>query len=764
MNTGNHRNLFVTCASLIALAACNPAMAQSSQPTASQDPAQAPVPGATTSEIADIVVTAEHRSARLQDTPIAIAAFGGAELQRQHITSLDGLVTKIPNVQFSQQLGMARIFIRGVGLDSQSPGADPRVAIYTDGVYNARPQAGFASFFDLDRVEVLNGPQGTLYGRNATAGAVNIITRDPTDKLSGYGTITVGNYSLVQTEGAISGPLTDTLDARLAFTTSNRGGFGKNISTGDDVDDDDRRGVRGKLLFKPGGDFRVLLEGDYWREADHGASGSHFLMNTPGNQDYGQEQGYVLPTGPFDTAGSNPHTRIKTYGGASTIDFGLAGFHLTSVTGYRHTTSHVDGNADQSTADFIKLTLDEKSDMVTQEVRLARTIGLADILVGGYYFHENNFALTVANTSSAYFPAFGASASGNCCIGIPKQPGPFVILQGGYFGGTQHTDAYALFTQETFHITSTLSLDLGVRYSYEKRNIDQFYQFDLSRPAGTLPILTAATGATYASQEASWDSLDPKVTLHYKITPDVMAYVTYTKGFKSGGFNFSQIQPAFAPEKLDDWEGGIKADFWDRRLRVNLAAFHYKYSNLQVNTVVQTSLLTTNAGGATVDGVEAQISAAPTNNLHVDLNAAWLDARYTDFTTIDPGHPQLGLQNLAGNRLQYAPRGKISGSIAYTINTKLGSFTPRADLAWSDHFFFSQFNLPYIAQKSYYLGNLYLDFDAGNGWTASAFLKNVGDKRYLIASVQSGLFLGGQAVGQYGDPRTFGVSITKRWF
>ena len=758
MNISKHQIFVATGVSLMIVALCKPAIAdQPAQPSGPPDKQAG-------TALEEIVVTAEHREASLQDVPIAISAVTGSELQREHITDIGTLATTLPDVQFNQQLGMARVFIRGVGLDTQSPGADPRVAIYADEVYDARPQAGFASFFDVDRIEVLNGPQGTLYGRNATAGAVNIITRNPTDTLSGYGTVTYGNYDLVQTEGAISGPLTSDLSGRLAFTTADHGGYGTDISTGGPVDDENRRAIRTKLLYKPTDTASVLLAVDYSKENDHIASGEHFISNTPGSEVFGQEQGYTMPSSPYDTAGSEPRSVIETYGASAAVNVDLDKFRLTSITGYRHTESTTIGNANLSSENGLPLTFDEKSDQYSEELRLAHSFDPVDMLVGVYFFHEANTALSLVNISSAYFPAF--AETDNCCTGIPPQSGPFTLLQGAYSGGTQNTNAYALFTQETVHFTDKFGLDLGARYSYEKRHIDQFYQFDLSQPATTAPVLSAAAApvpATYATQQASWDAFNPKVTLHYNFTPDVMAYATYTTGFKSGGFNFAQIQPAFAPEKLTDYEVGVKADIFDHRLRMNLAAFHYDYTNLQVNTVVETSLITTNAGRAKLDGFEAQISAAPIDNLHFDLNGAWLDARYTNFMTTDPGRPELGILNLAGNQLQYAPRGKVSGAIAYTINTQWGDLTPRTDLTWTSHVFFSQFNLPYIAQNSYYLSNIYLDWNAGNGWTTTAFLKNVSNRYYLVGEVQSAIFIGGAAVGQPGDPRTFGISITKRW-
>lgn len=745
--------------SLIALAHGG-AMAQQADPQDETEVSQ--VEEEAEGRLGTIMVTAERKQASVQDTPIAISAFGGDQLQSEHITNIESLATKIPNVQFSKALGMARVFIRGVGLDAQSPGSDPRVAIYTDGVYSARPQGGFDSYFDVERVEVLNGPQGTLYGRNATAGAVNIITRDPTDEFEGFGSVTFGNYRLVQTEGAISGPLGDNVSGRLAFSTSNRDGFGRNILTGADANYEDRQAFRGKLLVRPTEDLRVLLSADY-SYSDGG--GSAFLGNTPGNLNYGQQQGYEVPQG-YDAVGINPGQQVESSGASITANLRLGDGDLASITGFRHLDLGLQGTADFSTASFLPLFVDEESDAFTQELRYAQSVGPVDVLVGGYYFHEKNSGSQIAQVSSGLIPALVASGGGSCCIGIPQQTGPFVLLNGAYFGATQTTDAYALFTQETINLTDRLALDLGLRYSYEERSIDQFYQFDLARPVGSGRLLdptTGPVGATLSSDSESWDSFDPKVTLRYNFTPDVMGYATYSTGYKSGGFNFAQIQPAFAPEELTDYEVGLKADLLADRLRMNLAAFHYDYTNLQVNTVVLTSLLTTNAGRAEIDGFEAQISASPVPELLMNLSLSYLDARYTEFTTLDPGQPLLGPQDLSGNQLQYAPSWKIGGDISYTIDTEIGAFTPRLDLTWTDDVYFSQFNEPFTSQDAYLLSNLFLDWDSGDGWKANVFVRNLGDERYAIAGVRSTLIVGGHVTGTLAEPRTYGVSLTREF-
>lgn len=694
--------------------------------------------------IEEIIVTAERRAASLQDTPIAISAVSGEQLQSEHVINFEGLTVTMPDVQFSESAGSARIFIRGIGLDALAPGADPRVAIYTDGVYNSRPQAAFASFYDVDRIEVLKGPQGTLYGRNATAGAINILSRDPGTTVNGYATETFGNYGLIQTEGAIGGPLANTVSARLSFQTVNRDGFGKNIETGMGVDDVNKRAVRGKLKFEPSDSATIVLEGDYSRVRDH-EGGFHFLRDSPGRESFSEAAGFTVPANVRDYAGQGPNNVIDAYGASATGIFHLGDWTLTSVSGYRHLFYDLSISADETTSNYLPVSYTENSNQFTQEFRVAKTFGPVDTQFGVYYFNETDPVQTRAQVNGAYF-------------GLPA-----VLYDGSLYGGSQTTNAFAAFTQETVHLTDKLGVDLGVRYSNEKRSEEEYSQFDLSRPyvPGQPDFVPGV--ARFGTKKKSWNSWDPKITIHYKITNDILVYATRSQGFKSGGFNVGFLQSAFSPEKLVDYEAGFKGDFFNRRLRVDLAGFHYNYSNIQVNTTEGVQLITVNAGAAKVDGFEADITALPVPNLKINFAASWLNARYTRFISSDPGRPELGVLNLAGNKLEYAPRFKVNTEVGYTFDTKYGSITPRANLSWTDKIYFSQFNVPWVSQPSLTLLDLYADYDAGKGWSANAFVKNATNKLYALAGTVSSNFIGYQVVGQLGEPRTYGVSITKRF-
>src|SRR5450631_1776615 len=231
-------------------------------------------PGLVASEptgLEEIVVTAERRESNVQTTPIAISAITGAALRNAVMVNLTSMSEQIPNLNVGSNAGSAQVYIRGVGYDAATPGGETRVALYSDGIYFARTQGAFLGYYDIDRVEVLRGPQGTLYGRNATAGAINTITNEPGSYYQGYLSETLGDFGLSRTEGAVGGPLSNSLEGRVAFLINDRSGYGKNLTTGEPVDDDHDRNVRVKLKYSPVDNFFVKLESDYSLENDHNA-------------------------------------------------------------------------------------------------------------------------------------------------------------------------------------------------------------------------------------------------------------------------------------------------------------------------------------------------------------------------------------------------------------------------------------------------------------------------------------------------------------
>jgi iron complex outermembrane receptor protein len=703
---------------------------------------------ATRSTLEEVVVTAERKQANLQQTPLSVSAINGDALRSQQQTNLESLSQNVPNLDIGRNAGDAHVFIRGVGYDQISPGGETRVALYTDGVYESRSQAAFMGFYDVDRVEVLRGPQGTLYGRNAVAGAINIITRDPTQTMDGYFSGTAGSYQLVGSEGAIGGPLTADLSGRVAFRTVDRQGYGVNIQTGEQVDDEHTRSVRAKLKYDLSSSLTIRLNWDLTNEKDHGG-GYRYITSAsyivPPAVPLGQSLGFVSPMNPHDAAGFGPMFSLDTYGISAQIDWQLAdASKLTSLTGYRHLTSSSDSTNDDSTADISKQYLNERSNQFSQELRLSQNIGsFADLLLGGYYFRENNFA-------SNKVPIAGVA------FGIPTLD----LYQAYQALGSVLTKAYAGFAQVNFHLTDQAGLTIGGRYSHEEKSIDEGAQFDTTRLYDPRNPFIPNIGTRQQTESES--SANPVFTFDYKFTKHLYGYATYSTGFKSGGFNIGGLQPPFKAEKITNHEIGIKADLLDQRLRVNVSAFYYNYKNLQVNITEGQNLVTRNAASSRIKGLEAELTAVPIEDLRVTLNASYLDAKYLDFTTSDPTRPYLGALDLAGNTLDYAPKYKLDGTVGYTFHAGIGSITPQLNVIWTDTVYFSQFNLPQVRQPSWTDVNAYVNYSRENsGWAVNGYVKNLTNKTYVVGDTVASSLFGYPVVGQAGPPRTYGVQITK---
>ncbi|QUT05063.1 TonB-dependent receptor [Sphingobium phenoxybenzoativorans] len=714
------------------------------------------------SKIEDIVVTAQRQTSSVQQTPLAITAVEGDTLKDRGIADIDALTRAIPNVNFSRLGGDARIFIRGIGLEGVDAGADGRVAVYTDDVVNARSQAALGSLFDINRIEVLRGPQGTLYGRNATAGAINIISNDPTDTLDGYAAITAGNYNLIRTEGAISGPLSDTVSARFAFQTNDRDGFGRNIMTGNPVDSERSRAARVKLRFEPSDAFHLTLTGDYRWENDN-AGGYAFVRFNPYYVDVNVANGFAHPESRRDRAGLDQLFYMENYGLTANAVLELAdGLQLTSITGYRHVDQASSLSGDDSTALTTSYDVATGANQWTQELRVSLQRGPIDLVAGGYYFHEkNSFRLNFGVSPLV----FGGAAS--------------PLYQGFGQGGLQKTDAYAAFAQATVHLTDRLGIDIGARYSYEKRSITRYNQLDFvnlfnidtplvvgcSAPplTGFIPGVTSCS--TSGADSASWSSFDPKATIHYQVADGVMAYATYSRGFKSGGYDLTQLRPAYNPERLTNYEAGIKADLFDRRVRVNLSGFYYNYSNLQI-TILEfeppaPGPVTLNAAKARLYGAEAEIIAVPVDDLRLGFNLAWLHSEYRELSDNNQFTGQL--ENLAGNQLTSAPKYKLVGEVGYTFHPGFADITPRAELSWTSKIQFSQFNFDFQSQPARWELNLYLDVVRKDDWTISAYGRNVTNKLYYLGEIVPAPFTGAPVLGMPAAPATFGLSVTKRF-
>lgn len=735
------------------------AQAQTDAGNATAD-AMPPAAATETHGLAEIIVTAEKRSTNLQRTPIAVTALTDDTLQRQQIRALTDIASLVPGFQMGDSGGYAQITVRGIGISNFVPLAESAVALNTNEVYVSRPIAQLAGLYDTGSIEVLRGPQGTLYGRNATAGSVNVTTTRPTRNWSGYANMSYGNYNNMRLEGAVGGPLIDDkLLFRIAGFVETRDGYGKNIVTGRDVDDREARGIRGTIVFQPTGDIKATIIGEYYKQRDHGgglhyfgAAGLSGLPGALGLPPLFQLLGGYSANDPYDIAnGRDPEFMLRTKSLTGILEWSRGPFSLKSITGYRDQDSLIvtplDGGSTYNSV-FIS---GEPAHQFSEELQAHYDSSRVHLTLGGYVFEEHD----------DYSPATVAFSNTLLNLGFPTLPqrptDGFVHF--GEIGGRLKTKAKALFAQGTFEIVDGLSITGGIRYSSERKTLLQRYAIDLYQPYtgdNSPPPGVAVPGKTF-------HSTTPKIGIQYQITPRVLAYATYAKGFKSGGFDPgadpSVVAQGFRPEKLTDYEGGIKSSFLDNRVRLNLSGFYYDYSDLQVLQVVGVAVATSNAGSARIYGAEAELNAAVTSSLTINANAAWLHARYRRYVGPDPAQPLAADVDFSGKRLNNAPDFRAHIDAAYRWDLADGNAVFKIEGDYSSKIYFSPINIDLIGQKAYAKGNAFATYTANAGWHVTAFVRNFTDKAVRTSAIVNTPLVGNPVQGSYAPPRTYGIEI-----
>ncbi len=699
-------------------------------------------------EIQDIVITAQKRSTSLQRTPLAVTALSGQALQDAQIRGLEDINGYVPAVKIGERSGTAQITIRGIGINNFVPLAESAVALNLNEVYVSRPVAFLAGLYDISDLEVLRGPQGTLYGRNATAGAVNFTTTRPTDDLSGYATATIGNYGLFRVEGAIGGALVDDkVLVRVAAVRERRGGYGKNITTDKDVDDKDADGIRGTLVLKPTPTLKATIIGEYFKENDN-SGGYHYAGEVPGETSppFFLLFGGTVPSHRRDMATQlDPIFKLRTTAVTGLVDWGDGPFSVKSITGYRDQNSLLRINLSGGDPGTYFL-FGEPAHQFSQELQLHYDRKGISLTGGAYYFTEHDdYAPGVIFINNAVFRA---------------PPG---YTRGIEVGGLQKTTAKAVFGEATVNITDALSVTAGLRYSSERKRLFNRFLADFRTPF-TGDLLSAPRIPASKLPSRTFNSTTPKFGIQYQVNPRTLLYATYAKGFKSGGFAASTPDPiaaaGFSPEKLTDIEGGIKTTLLDNRLRVNIAGFHYSYSDLQVQQINGPVLVTANAASARIYGGEAEVAAVITPTFTIDGNASWTHARYRRYFGPSDLPPYADGTDFAGKRLANAPDFQGQAAAIYARDLGGGKLSLRGELEYSAKFYFSPTNNLSAGQKAFTKLNASVAYRANAGWHAKAFIRNITDRdTRSSAGISHSSFFGALVNEQLDPPRTFGVEV-----
>ncbi len=718
----------VSLAALLSAASVS-AAAQVAAPATPQTPQ---AQSADTSGLQEIVVTAQHREELLRDVPIAINAIGADQLKSGGISDTTALVQAVPSLNFTRS-GPSGIFaIRGVVTPNGAAGEEGSTAVYVDDVYMPDLTSTINQFNNIQRIEVLNGPQGTLFGRNAAGGLIRVITRDPADTLKFDGQVGVGNYDTYTGQAYVSAPLGDKAGVDLAFTGQNQGkGFGYDPTLGHRVRYQDFWGLRSKLVVKPTDNLKVTIAGDYYHSDDTSAT-FVFPLN------YVTTTGVLTgPTASQDSFSEYPNiSRIRIWGVSAKAELNLDFATLTSISAYRRLKLHSAFDVEGTALDNYHLFYDTGNKTFQQELRLtSNSTTPLSWQVGGFYLHLNT---TVDQTQG------GAILRGTASH----------IVANGV------TDSLSGFGEVTYAITPTTHLTGGVRYTSDHRKLPVGYVDTTLAASGTL-----LSHATNPLESVTYNNVTYRGALRQDITDKINVYATINKGFKSGEFNLQAPNlPPVKPETIMAYEGGLKADLFDRHLRLSLAGFHYDISNFQVRTTypnpngvgVITGLY--NAAKVKVDGADINAEAALTEQFHVSTGASWLNSRFSQFGgpgtgVIAPGYYPGGTGNATGHQTPLAPHFTLNVGGTYTIPFASGSeLRLTANVSHKSGFYFEPDNV--LHQPAYEIVNGSILFKATSHYSVELYMRNIANKLYNVQ-----MNTAAPAYALAGLPRQFGVNF-----
>ncbi|MBC2667840.1 TonB-dependent receptor [Novosphingobium piscinae] len=676
-----------------------------------------------------IVVVARKRQENVQSVPISITALTGAGLQERGIARVADLVGNVPNLtQDGGGAVLGAIGIRGIVSQTRNIGFDSGLGVYIDGVLTVRPNGFDQELPDIATLEVLRGPQGTLFGRNTTAGAINITTRKPDlDAFHAEGRAAIGN--LGQREGSVllTGPLIPgKVGIKLAGSIASRDGYILNVFNNQKLNNLNRKSLRGSLLWEASENVDVSLTGSWLKQADRLLLGQ-IASNTVGG--LAGLPGFFADPYTVSQDAQNLQTR-EIWTTNLNVDWRMGDYTLTSITAYGDNQSQLIDDDDGRPLPLSASNFQDGARQFTQELRLASpTNGPADYLIGLYYLHQD------------------ADADRRTAVFGPPGPGAFLGAISSL--STLKTNAYAAFVSGNWRPAPGLTVSGGLRYNIETRRLD-FRQTNTAFVP--LPNLTALL-------ERTDKDLSGNLSVTWQFTETARVYASAARGFKSGGFNpdiVGSTDISFGPENAWSYEAGLKADLLDRKLRVNAAAFYTDYRDLQVSALVGAAFQIRNAAAAKIQGFELEVTAKPISAIELNLGAGYTDATYDDFPGCAPA------TNCAGNRLPFVPKLSLNGGAQARVPVGNGELTLRGDLSWRSSIFYEAANVADGRLPGYMLVNGRVAYAfADDRITIAAFGRNLFDNRYRDFSFFLAPF--NQRMVRWAPPRTYGLEISTRF-
>lgn len=726
----------------------------------------------------EILVTAQKRTQNLQDVPIAITVVSGAQLEAANINSAEQLFQRVPTLTFrkgntNKDSGLS---IRGVGTISFSSGVEPSVSTVIDGVVFARTGQQTSDFLDVSRIEVLRGPQGSLFGKNASAGVISITTRDPGTIFEGFADATYYEGNEYRTRAGVSGPLSPKLLGSLTGFYAQYDGNGTNVFNGKTINGYEHWGVRSKLLFDATDDLKFTLIGDYSQNNDNGFADSIGQVFTSAFN-----TAVFLPSlAPVQPGNRNkdidndldPVTRDRNSGVSLQADADLGPVSLTSITAYRHWYNYQqrDGDFRSDAPTYVNTGIaagdvrshdrgDLRFDQFTQEIRLASNGPQFLEYVVGLYFYKTKEVNFFNRTVTACTASTLATANGltPCRIGAST----FSVNEGNADFTTELT-SYAGFGQATANISDSFRAIGGLRYTEDK------VSFDFARRSTSLAAFSGVNPAFAANGKVSDNGFSGTAGLQYDVSDDVMTYGTYTRGYKGPAINvffnmLARDTGKIDPETSNAFEAGLKTKFLDRRVTMNIAAFYTKYFNYQANfldlVAGQVTTRLTNAGTVSTRGVEIDFNAAVTDNFSLNGGINYTDAHINKFNC-PVGAAVTCADNINGKPLPFAPKYKGTVTADWRIPLGLDGFDVdlNSALVYQSR---TQFD---INQNPNAFQTPFAIWDAGitvrtkdKKYSVSLIAKNLTDKHYVTQRIPNGTAFMRQITPRDAE-RYFGIS------
>lgn len=696
----------------------------------------------------EVVVTASKRALALEDLAGSANVLGTDKLGPGGIQEVRDMQVNVPNLSLGDQFGFARVFMRGVGMTSIDIGGEGAVAFLQDGAIVPRPAAQLMGMFDLAQVEVLRGPQGTLYGRGATAGAINMVTQKPSDEPGGYVNLTVGNYGLTQLKGAVDARLSDSVLVRLAGSMDRREGYGENLFNGQDINDRNAKALRATFAYDAGGKLTGVLSAQIYSEDDQNYAFNYL----------GPSEGTTLPVplavpilggqtvgmvgGGFQDINSDQEA-INDRDGSMinlTLDYTLnEDSSVKSITSVQTLNRFLRDDLDSTDVNlFGQNNYTEESDSLSQEFILNYSGSSIDVVAGVMYFKEDLFGevrVPLTNLCALLAPA---------ACGTPV--GDF-LNSGNYLqDGDVDIEAWGAYAEATYALNEQWRLIAGLRYNYEERTGTGSFIFD----AIGLDVPT--------NQTESWNDVTPRVTVQYQPSDNMMLYATYTEAFKSGVINTGSVSPPLDPETVDAFEVGLKGSNADNTMRYSLAGFFYDYQDLQISFVDETSTVSTvNAAEAENYGLELELDADLGSGFALDMYVTYLSAEYQEFFNGDYANG-FAIADLSGNTLPNAPEYTAKLGISWTGEMAGGVVRARGEAYHQDDVYFTEWNRSDAFQEAYQQYNASIEY-VRDDWSLIVWGRNLSDEDVVSNNIITAPLYDSLRVGSLLPPRTFGATI-----